>query len=32
MKSTDTIFLFILSKEEYEGETWLQLVDSGMFL
>ncbi len=32
MKSTDTISLFILSKEEYEGKTWSQLVDSGKFL
>ena len=31
-KSTDTISLFILSKEEYEGKTWTQLVDSGQFL
>lgn len=32
MKSTDTISLFILSKEEYEGKSWSQLVDSGQFL
>ena len=28
----DTISLFILSKEEYEGKSWSQLVDSGQFL
>ncbi len=30
--STDTISIFILSKEEYEGKSWSQLVDSGQFL
>ena len=31
LKSTDTISLFILDKEEYEGKTWSQLVDSAHF-
>ncbi|MCQ2217432.1 MAG: hypothetical protein MJZ33_02975 [Paludibacteraceae bacterium] len=30
-KPTDTINVFILDKEEYEGKTWSQLVDSAHF-
>ena len=31
LKSTDTITVFILDKEEYEGKRWSQLVDSAHF-
>ena len=31
LKSTDTITVFILDKDEYEGKTWSQLVDSAHF-
>ena len=31
LKSTDTLTIFILDKEEYEGKTWSQLVDSAHF-
>ena len=31
IKSTDTLTIFILDKEEYEGKTWSQLVDSAHF-
>ena len=29
--STDTLSIFILDKDEYEGKTWSQLVDSAHF-
>ena len=31
LESTDTLTIFILDKEEYEGKTWSQLVDSAHF-
>ena len=31
LKPTDTLTIFILDKEEYEGKTWSQLVDSAHF-
>lgn len=31
IKSTDTLTIFILDKEEYEGKTWSQIVDSAHF-
>lgn len=31
LKPTDTLTIFILDKEEYEGRTWSQLVDSTHF-
>ena len=31
LKTTDTLTIFILDKEEYEGKTWSQLVDSAHF-
>ena len=31
LKSTDTLTIFILDKEEYEGKTWSQVVDSAHF-
>lgn len=31
-KSTDTISIFVFLKEEFEGKTWTQLVDSGKSL
>ena len=31
LKSTDTLTVFILDKEEYEGKTWSQVVDSAHF-
>ena len=31
LKSTDTLTVFILDKDEYEGKTWSQIVDSAHF-
>ena len=31
LKPTDTLTIFILDKEEYEGKTWSQIVDSAHF-
>ena len=31
LNPTDTLTIFILDKEEYEGKTWSQLVDSAHF-
>ena len=31
LESTDTLTIFILDKEEYEGKTWSQIVDSAHF-
>ena len=31
LKPTDTLTIFILDKDEYEGKTWSQLVDSAHF-
>lgn len=31
LKSTDTVTLFILEKEAYEGKKWKQLIDSAQF-
>ena len=31
LRTTDTLTIFILDKEEYEGKTWSQLVDSAHF-